>query len=206
MKCKQCEIYKAHTTTDGKVSRFSSFTQKLTETLTNYPHHTQGKHYWGEGAHPCGCEPGYSYNADGECIECSSNSYQSLIGQALCQPCPAASTSSTSASRCTCDAVGHHMSITIDELGEVALCEPCSPGSFYDSATESCVSCGAGTFTDASASTSCTSCDPDTWSNPGSSACEPCPEGSSTNGLSGQRFEGCLCSSGHGIDLTLKVR
>ncbi|GMH95715.1 hypothetical protein TrVE_jg5792 [Triparma verrucosa] len=181
MKCKQCEIYKAHTTTDGK-----------------------GKHYWGEGAHPCGCEPGYSYNADGECIECSSNSYQSLIGQALCQPCPAASTSSTGASRCTCDAVGHHMSITIDELGEVALCEPCSPGSFYDSATESCVSCGAGTFTDASASTSCTSCDPDTWSNPGSSACEPCPEGSSTNGLSGQRFEGCLCSSGHGIDLTLK--
>ncbi|GMH83688.1 hypothetical protein TL16_g09685 [Triparma laevis f. inornata] len=90
------------------------------------------------------------------------------------------------------------------QLTLTATCEPCAPGTFYESNTESCLNCEAGTYTSSSASSSCIACDADTWSNPGLSSCSPCPDGSSTNGLTQQPFFGCNCASGHGMDADTK--
>jgi len=68
---------------------------------------------------------------------------------------------------------------------QVALGQPCEPGSWSEDGNEPCTPCPAGTYSDAAGATSCDWCPPGTYSTGGSSSCWLCPPGTySTAGSS----------------------
>ena len=125
------------------------------------------------------------------CSACMQGLYKSVAGTSSCIPCPAGTYSSaTNATTCLACPLNHYSNIvqsTTDEncrkcpggsfsregSTRVGDCS-CYPGDYLDIETESCVSCPAGAYKQASGALPCSDCPQNSFSNAGSSDISDC--------------------------------
>ena len=131
------------------------------------------------GATECNlCLPGSAASTSGSasCEACAPGTYASTSGSASCVSCPAGTTSSTGATMCFDDASclpGTYVDTADDS------CVPCAEGRFSaDADALECEACPVGTYADDVGQAACTSCAPGSaTATSGSAACAPCTPG-----------------------------
>lgn len=138
----------------------------------------------------CYCDAGYfDYDAPitalSNCTACPAGSFKATRGSDACVSCPEGSTSPAAASSC-------------DECrqNEVEVENQCVCDAGFQRVISDCEPCPSGMFKADAGEYSCTACEEDTYSGPApSTACQPCPSNSDTNGLDTQ-FR-CFCEEGY---------
>jgi hypothetical protein len=135
------------------------------------------------------CPAGTFSTIDGICRDCSSGTYSSSSGTAICSVCSAGTTSTQGATYCVPCQPGEYSSPGSGYCGTCPRgtqstgggCINCQAGYNTDNSTKLCVPCPSGTFNPNAGSPNCATCNPGLYSpTPGATVCTDCPSGTSS--------------------------
>ena len=148
----------------------------------------------------CHCEPGFSHDAERECVLCAPGKFQPQSDQPECAGCPEntflPSSGASHVAQClACDPNAR------SEAASLAATQCLCTAGHSGAPSEPCVACGPGTFRSDMGEYICTACDADSYNEHHGSvdvvACLACPGNTSTAGLQRAGLAlACVCDPG----------